>query len=393
MYAQAVQLLSALRKTMPSSRALSEDPSIHTCIRILEDLIRSPVKVPADASSLVAPFLECLKSHEMSGPLVLLTVESIKKLIENGLFDPQYFTHNSMSRAEFLAMLCKTLNGTRFEATEASSDEVALFELLQLIKMITDCTREWNLELSDAAIVFCYETMLSYLIPRFSELLKRAAEDALVNLTRSIFAKFADLKRHDDHVHIQIPWRKTSTKTEDKSLSADYEGNASPVIQNGTTTDKNAPTPTSYSRALCDALIGFVGRVLQFSDRKQMERLVPLAIKMTSAMFESAGSALFSDQVFACKLSDHVLKDLIRLFCQISGPPADLLSSVLVFIFSKHRHVLHGQYVFFLSHLMSVARGKIAMGQPANPQVKAARPPHRELVLDLLIHVHSSLCV
>src|SRR5262249_44633235 len=117
-----------------------------------------------------------------------------------------------------------------------------------------------------------------------------------------------------------------------------------------------------YSRALCDALIGFVGRVLQSSDKKQMERLISVAVKMTTAIFEAGGMCLLNDAVAVRKLNEPVIKEIIRQFCQIPGPTGDVFTSLALLIFSRYRHQLHGQYIFFINHLLSLGRGKAIVG-------------------------------
>lgn len=377
-YTQASLLVTALRKAMPSSRPLADDPNVHTALAMLESLLSADPDHHGP-KVILAPFLECLKSHEISGPLVLLIVDSIYRLVKSGCLEEGF-----EGRQEFLLTICKSLNQTRFEATDLGTDEVALFQLLTLMQFIIDDTRPWHVELSDGALVAAFETMLSLLIPRFSDLLKATSETALVALTGSLFKRFHDLKRMDeDGVMIQIPGRKGSVDAvSNTAIESNTDSTVNSPIVNQTITSNVAP----FTRSICDAVASFIGRVIQNSDKKAMERLVPVALKMAMTMMECGQEHLFEDTPFMKLIDEPIIKELIRTFGQQSGLIGDLTNSIVLLLFYNHRHYLHGHYVFFMNHLMSLLRGKV-VGNLATSPVRPARPAHRDAVLELLLAV------
>ena len=373
MYCQASQLQAALKKAMLNSRTLAEDKHIHNAINMLDTC----------ESASLGPFLECLKSHEMSGPLVLLTMESIKRLLENGVILADSTDDQSIST---LNQLAKTLNGTRFEASDLASDEVALYELLQVLLIITG--EEHQRRLDDDALIACVETMLSLLIPRFSELLKRAAEDAIVGLTRSVFSKFfelADCAEPKNSRQIQIPGRRQSIDQLEASASESNEQTVAVQID---------PRSKTYTKDICYAIVGFCARVLSFHDQKGLERLVPLAVKMVTAIFET--KHVFEDQKFMAEVSESIVKQIVKLFSQLAPPSGDLINNLAVFLFSEYRHVLHGEYLLFMNHILSLGK-QLALiqqsQQPPSSPVRPVKPSHRESILNAIYHVLYCICV
>jgi hypothetical protein len=177
---------------------------------------------------------------------------------------------------------------------------------------------------------------------------------------------------------IQIPGRKGS------------EGAVAEIDGKTETTESKKRHSSGHTKAICDAIAGFIGRVLQGADKKSMERLVPLALKMAAAIFEAANDRLFIDPVFIKKIDEPVVKELVKQYGLQSGLNGDLINSLVIFIFANYRLYFHGQYVFFVNHLVSLLRSNKSMASPVpspSAAVRLAGSPNREAILDFFLHV------
>jgi golgi-specific brefeldin A-resistance guanine nucleotide exchange factor 1 len=134
------------------------------------------------------PFFDVIESPETSGPITGGALSSLSKFLLYGFLHP-----NSPRAAEAINAVCYVVTRCRFERTDHSGDEVVLMRILQVL---LDCLRcpagtlltdqnVWDMVQS------CYDIGRQ---PRLSELLQRAAEHILMQVTLTIYARFSELQ-------------------------------------------------------------------------------------------------------------------------------------------------------------------------------------------------------
>ena len=158
------------------------DPILKNLIRLKGKLrkgSRSSYSVLTDPTYL-RPFCEIIKNKDTSGPITGMALQSILKFIDYGL----------VSETEMLGSvvaIADSVTKARFVGTDTSSDEVVLLRILNVLKELIvrgylTLTNELVCEIMQSCFRIAFE-------PRLSELLRKNAEQALVDMCRSLFSR------------------------------------------------------------------------------------------------------------------------------------------------------------------------------------------------------------
>ena len=80
-----------------------------------------------DSSTFLAPFLEIIKSEEITGPVTGMALGSVDKFISYGLIGT-----SSDTTATCVQQIADSITHARFVGTDSSSDEVVLMKILRV---------------------------------------------------------------------------------------------------------------------------------------------------------------------------------------------------------------------------------------------------------------------
>ncbi|GIY68324.1 golgi-specific brefeldin A-resistance guanine nucleotide exchange factor 1 [Caerostris extrusa] len=128
------------------------------------------------------PFLDVIRAENTTGPVTGLGLSAVSKFLSYGLIDAKQPT--APLAAENIA---DAVTHARFMGTDSSSDEVVLMKILHVLRLLfintlgVLLTNESVCEIMQSCFRFCFET-------RLSELLRRSAEHALMDMVQLLFS-------------------------------------------------------------------------------------------------------------------------------------------------------------------------------------------------------------
>ncbi|XP_055952129.1 Golgi-specific brefeldin A-resistance guanine nucleotide exchange factor 1-like isoform X1 [Argiope bruennichi] len=128
------------------------------------------------------PFLDVIRAENTTGPVTGLGLSAVSKFLSYGLIDAKQPT--APLAAENIA---DAVTHARFMGTDSASDEVVLMKILHVLRLLlltplgVLLTNESVCEIMQSCFRFCFET-------RLSELLRRSAEHALMDMVQLLFS-------------------------------------------------------------------------------------------------------------------------------------------------------------------------------------------------------------
>ncbi|ODV97110.1 hypothetical protein PACTADRAFT_39192 [Pachysolen tannophilus NRRL Y-2460] len=136
-----------------------------------------------DSLTLLQPFLLVIKSSSTSGHITSLALTSLAKFLSYNLINS-----NSINIKTTLPQIISSLTHCRFEAGDQSSDDAVLLKVLRLLETIIKS--DISDLLPDDFVYEVIQTCLSLACnKRRSEVLRKAAEMAMISITIRIFSK------------------------------------------------------------------------------------------------------------------------------------------------------------------------------------------------------------
>eukprot|EP01137_Pigoraptor_chileana_P021559 Opistho-2@85444 len=136
-----------------------------------------------DIGELIIPFLEVIRSEETTGPITGVALSSVNKFLSYGIIDP-----HSPHASRGIRLIADAVTNARFPATDAVTDEVVLMKIVQVPRTIL-MTPIGHL-LSDDAVCEMMQTCFRICFQkRLSEVLRRSAEQTLVDMIQKLFGR------------------------------------------------------------------------------------------------------------------------------------------------------------------------------------------------------------
>ena len=165
--------------------ALSTDPILKSLIRLKSKLrkgAKCAFNVTSDPSYLV-PFCEIIKNKETDGHITGAALQSIYKFVNYNLIE------RTESKGSAV-LIGESVTKARFVGTDTSTDEVVLMRIMNVLRELIvrgfkSLTNETICEIMQSSFRIAFEK-------RLSELLRKSAEQALVDMVRSLFLRVAD---------------------------------------------------------------------------------------------------------------------------------------------------------------------------------------------------------
>jgi len=144
----------------------------------------------------LTPFLRLVREPEVSGPITGVALTALWRLLSSGMIGL-----STVGAAEALNCIVEDTTQCKFEATSPASDEVVLFNILQVLQAVVGC--EAGVYLSDESICKAYQAafMLGNLdadvrasrSSQVSELLTHYSRQIMGEITTTIFGRLRHL--------------------------------------------------------------------------------------------------------------------------------------------------------------------------------------------------------
>lgn len=307
-----------------------------------------------DSLTILQPFLLAVESSSTSGNVTGLALNAITKFLDYGVIG-----WHSKNIQNSLIQITSSLTHCRFEAADQSSDDSVLLKVLRLLESIVDSS--FSKLLPNAVVSEVIQTCLSLACnKRRSEVLRRAAEMAMISMTIRVFLRLRELTPETTHVD-EIP-----TNYAENQLPADIIGgtsspseDTSAVAQDGTEADLKPPTvdlaPTSPKRkpSMTDEkepqfdivcineffaiLISMISPTNQY---QHMESTRVFALLLINIAIEVTGNEIPKHPSLMGLVADPVSKDVLQIITVTDSPPLLLaalrLFSTMAIILGKH---------------------------------------------------------
>lgn len=169
-------------------KSMQDNPLISAFTRLRSDLKGCKDIRTFDTPALLHPFLQVIRSSSTSAAITSLALVAITK----------FFSYNIINRDSprllmAMQLLSAAITHCRFEASDSSADEIVLLRILKLMEGIL--SRPEGELLGDESVCEMMETGLSMCCQgRLSEVLRRSAEMAMVNMCQVIFTRLSRLE-------------------------------------------------------------------------------------------------------------------------------------------------------------------------------------------------------
>ena len=168
-------------------KSMQDNPLISAFTRLRSDLKGCKDIRTFDTPALLHPFLQVVRSSSTSAAITSLALVAITK----------FFSYNIINRDSprlpmAMQLLSAAITHCRFEASDSSADEIVLLRILKLMEGML--SRPEGELLGDESVCEMMETGLSMCCQgRLSEVLRRSAEMAMVNMCQVIFMRLSHL--------------------------------------------------------------------------------------------------------------------------------------------------------------------------------------------------------
>lgn len=370
-------------------KSLADNPLLSAFARLRRDLAGVKDINAVDACELLHPFLQVIRSSSTSAAITSLAVVSISKFFIYNLI-----TIRSPRIGLAMGLLAAAITNARFEASDTAADEVVLLRILRLMELVL--AREEGSLLGDEAVCEMMGTGLSMCCQaRLSEVLRRSAEMAMVQMGMVVFGRLKHLEVEER----PKPTRSRSTtlasiKAEEESLKIDPDigGNAmtgtatgapdieadarpsteelkpvpeqQPTLQaNGDTNEEVKPYALPSIKELFRVLID----LLDPHNKTHTDPMRIMALRIIDVALEVAGPAIAAQPVLAELVQDDLCRHLFQI---VKSDNMVLLNSSLRVagtLLTTCRRLLKLQQELFLSYLVACLHPRVDI--PSEPGI------------------------
>lgn len=301
-----------------------------------------------DSLTLLQPFLMAIESSTTSSHVTTLALDAITKFLD---YDILSMRLNNLQG--LLVQLILSLTHCRFEASDQNTDDSVLLKVLRLLELLVDSPLSRLLPNSVVSEVI--QTCLSLACnKRRSEVLRRAAEMAMVSMTIRVFLRLRELEpEHANAEEISTNYAELpadvigSTKVDNSRNESSLEAgevsdklakeqserirrlseplNASPKKNSDTVSEKQ------FDIVCINEFFGILISMISPSNQYQhMESTRVFALYLINTVIEVAGDDIPRHASLMGLVSDPVSKDVLQIITTTESP-ALLLAALRLF--------------------------------------------------------------
>lgn len=327
--------------TNNGSKQSNDNPLFSSFLQLRSILTEATDLYDLDSLTLLQPFLLAIKSSSTSGHITSLALNSISKFLTY-----EIISFRSKNLQSTLIQIISSLTHCRFEAADQNSDDAVLLKVLRLLEIIIESPLS-NL-LPNEVISEVVQTCLSLACnKKRSEVLRKAAEMAMVSITFRIFSKLKDIEPE--------LMEELQTNYQNTKLPEDIIGgtNLRPTANNSeATTPQNqseAATPLNNSESeetstedssefeeqfgiICinEFLVILISMISPTNQYQHMESTRVFALSLINTAIEVAGLEIPKHHSLLTLVSDPISKHILQIMTTTDSP-ALLQASLQVF--------------------------------------------------------------
>lgn len=378
-------------------KSMQDNPLISAFARLRSDLKGCKDIRSFDAPALLHPFLQVIRSSSTSAAITSLALVALTKF-----FAYNIISCDSPRLPMAMQLLSAAITHCRFEASDSAADEIVLLRILKLMEGML--SRPEGELLGDESVCEMMETGLSMCCQvRLSEVLRRSAEMAMVNMCQVIFMRLSHLEiSEDDEAGSQAPLRTESEQTNlkmDPSVDGNTVTSQHPSAMGSDTgvTDRDRgsrdgspeqmlngsavaapPSPQDdtgdevkpYSLPSIRELFRVLIDLLDPHNRQHTEPMKVMALRIIDVALEVAGPSIAKHPSLATLAQDDLCRHLFQLVR--SENIAILTASLRVAgtLLLTCRPVLKLQQELYLSYLVACLHPKVEI--PKEPGINPA---------------------
>lgn len=309
-----------------------------------------------DSLTLLQPFLMAIESSTTSSHVTTLALNAITKFLDYDILSLRLKNLQNL-----LVQLILSLTHCRFEASDQNTDDSVLLKVLRLLEMIVDSPL--SRLLPNAVVSEVIQTCLSLACnKRRSEVLRRAAEMAMVSMTIRVFLRLRELEpEHANSEEISTNYAELPADVIGSTAVEDSES----ALEGKEISDKLAKEQSARLRRLSGPLqaspkknsddvaekqfdivcinefFGILISMISPSNQYQhMESTRVFALYLINTVIEVAGDDIPRHTSLMGLVSDPVSKDVLQIITTTDSP-ALLLAALR--LFCTMAIVLHNQ--------------------------------------------------
>ncbi|EGV65665.1 GDP/GTP exchange factor for [Yamadazyma tenuis ATCC 10573] len=262
-----------------------------------------------DSLTVLQPFLLVVKSPSTSGRITAMALEAISRFLQYGVL-----TDRSPNLGPTLGQICSALTHCRFEAADQSSDDAVLLKVLRLMEAVATSPHAGLLP--NDVVSEVVQTCLSLACnKKRSEVLRRAAEMAIGNITARIFARLSELPEQESGSVVvgELPEdvigaaaaRKESDLAEDDRVLEDKDSNSDDGFD------------VSALIEFTSILISMISPSNQY---QHMESTRVLALRLINTAVEVSGHHFYTHPSLMSLFTDPVSKHVLQIIATVESP-------------------------------------------------------------------------
>ncbi|EGW31363.1 uncharacterized protein SPAPADRAFT_154397 [Spathaspora passalidarum NRRL Y-27907] len=317
------------RGSSGTHRSLSDNPLLASFLQLKSILSDAKDLNDIDSLTLLQPFLLVIKSSSTSGYVTTLSLNAISKFLTYGIISLK-----SKNIQSCLIQIISSLTHCRFEAADQNSDDAILLKVLRLLEEIIESPM--SALLPDEVVSEVVQISLSLACnKKRSEVLRRAAEMAMVSITIKIFSKlkeiepepefnddlqtnFADTRLPEDLIggtdikpsEINTP-RDSNSDTEAETIKEEEEEQEEPEKDH----------TESYGIVCINEFLGILVSMISPSNQYQhMESTRVFALSLMNIIIEVAGLEIPKHPALLTLVSDPISKHILQIITTTDSP-------------------------------------------------------------------------
>lgn len=353
-----------------------DDPLIEAFARLRVAVSQLDSLDSFDMYQLFVPFIEVIRSPSTTGPITAMAITAVNKF-----FDYNIVSTKSANLQHAVCQLSIAITHCRFDATDQADDDAVLLKILKLMDTLVGGA-SGDL-LNDESMCEIFETCLSMACQlRRSNVLRRSAENTILDITQKAFSKLRRLEPEQDipvgapivqdEVVVNAPSvvetivredgadgeskeeEKESTKEETKEESKEE---VKEDTKENDKTDKEAEVVTSTSTFGIPAIREFYRVLTSILDpanhHQYTESTRVMSLQLINVVFEVAGKELTKHHSLLQITTDTLCKHLFKIIRMDSLPLVQGALRVISTMLHTTRSHLKLQQEFLMVYFMS----------------------------------------
>lgn len=291
------------------SKLKEDNPLLGGVVQLRSMLTNNSSIRDIDSLTILQPFLMIIRTSSTSGYVTSLALDAVAKFVSYRVIDG-----DSIGIKQSLPQVISSLTHCRFEAGDSSSDDAVLLKVLRLLEAIIESPI--SDVLADEVIYEVCQTCLSLACnKRRSEVLRKAAEMAMISITIKLFSQLKHISSDST--------AETRPFDEMHSLQDDVIGgteNQEEVLSESVAKNHKEVTPYGLHaiKEYLSVLISMISPVNRF---QHMESTRVFAMSLITAAVEVGGENIAKHPSVMFLVADPVCKNLLQILQSVDSSP------------------------------------------------------------------------